>query len=500
MEKSNGQKISYAALGQIPIYLLIGLGFALLYLLTLSPNLSVAHDSISYLSALSDTAIAGNGHHLLQHIFTSAWIRVGLWLGFNDFLLIANSLNALAGALMLALVFRIANERFYLSKSHSLATVLIVGFSYGIWAYSLVLEVYMLPLCLMIGSIWRLSSPKQNAWLEALILHILATLFHQMHLLWVPIAMLYLYFQKGAYLRYAIYWGLGVGLSYLAFMWGVLGYRTFAEMQGFILGLTQESYFWGLGGAVGVLVGNARAWIGGHFMFAFAADASGFLGNFATADDQYLVRELSPFWRWVCLGFGWVGGALLLRFYALTARCLWRAPIGERSVSWLIAGGILVYSAFFVIWVPVNPEFWLMQLVLWSLLFAWQAKQNGRWLWPLVICLGITNWAGSIRWLQSKDHDLYYQKAMFWQQAASASDLILVEQGWPQIDFASHFTESRLLVLETAGPDSVTKVAGQYERLLLEPSILPAIGLDSLQWEVQSIEGPVGPYEIWTRR
>jgi len=75
-----------------------------------------------------------------------------------------------------------------------------------------------------------------------------------------------------------------------------------------------------------------------------------------------------------------------------------------------------------------------------------------------------------------------------------------VEQGWPQIDFASHFTESRLLVLETAGPDSVTIVAGQYERLLLEPSILPAIGLDSLQWEIQSIEGPVGPYEIWTRR
>ncbi|MEL7531635.1 MAG: hypothetical protein AAFN10_10020 [Bacteroidota bacterium] len=500
MEKSNGQKVSYAALAWMPIYGLVGLGFALLYLLTLSPNLSVAHDSISYLSALSDTAIAGNGHHLLQHVFTSAWIRIGLWLGFEDFLLIANSLNALAGGIMLGLVFRIAHERLGLSLAHSLAAVLIIGFSYGIWAYSIVLEVYMLPICLMMASIWCLMGRKQNAWVAALILHIFATLFHQMHLLWVPVAMLYLYYNKGPYWRYAIFWGLGVGLTYIAFMWAVMDYRTVAEMQGFILGLTQESYFWGLGGALGILVGNARAWIGGHFMFGFATEAGGFLGNFATADDQYLVKELSPFWRWLCLGFGLLAGGLLVRFYALTGLRLWRTPVGERSAPWLLAGGILIYSAFFVIWVPVNPEFWLLQLVLWSLLFAWQSQQKGAWLWALVICLSLTNWWGSIRWLQSQDHDLYYQKAIFWQANVGVDDLILVEQGWPQLDFASHFTESRLLVLETAGLDSLIKVASQHDRILLEAGLVSLLELDSLAWQIKSLPGPVGPYELWERK
>ncbi|MEM6344525.1 MAG: hypothetical protein AAF927_11620 [Bacteroidota bacterium] len=500
MEKSDGQEVSYTALGRLPLFGLVGLAFGLLYLLTLSPNLSVAHDSISYLSALSDTAIAGNGHHLLQHIFTSAWIRVGLWLGFTDFLLIANSLNALAGAMMLGLVFRIANERFTLSLSHSLAASAVIGFSYGIWAYSIVLEVYMLPICLMMASIWRLSSQKPKAWIEALVLHIVATLFHQMHLLWVPIAMLYLYFRKGAYWRYVIFWGLGVGLSYIAFMGGVMGYRTLAQMQGFILGLTQESYFWGLGGAVGILVGNARAWIGGHFIVGFASEAGGFLGNFATADDQYLVRELSTFGRWFCLGTALTAGVLLGRFYVLTAWRLWRTPVGERSIPWLLAGGIIVYSAFFVIWVPVNPEFWLFQLILWSLLFAWQARKNVKWLWVLAISFGLTNWMGSIQWLQSQKHDLYYQKAMFWQANTQKGDLILVEQGWPQLDFASHFTDSRLLVLETVGPDSMISALKQHNRILIEPAVIPLLELNSIDWDTHLLQGPVGPFELWERR
>ncbi|MEL6654386.1 MAG: hypothetical protein AAFQ87_26665, partial [Bacteroidota bacterium] len=469
------------------------------YLLCLSPNLSVAHDSIGYLSALASGPLNGSGHHLLQHISTFAWVKFWQSLGFSNITLIVSSLNALSGACLVALVYRFANEGLQVSTSISLAASLCAGLSYGIWVYSIVLEVYMLPLCLLVASIWRLSSDHPQAWQQALALHVLATLFHQMHILWLLVVIPYLFLQKGPWLRYGLIWGGSVAGIYLLFMWGVMGFRSYTEMQGFVLGMTQESHFWGMGGAPGILIGNARAWIGGHFVFAQTGAAFGLQLSFANADDQYLVRNLTHPAKLVCIVTSLLAAVSLLRLVWGTLRRFWRSAATERIYPLLLIGGILVYSLFFVFWVPINPEFWMLQLVLWCLLFAWGIRSS-TWLWILAACLGLANWLGSVQWLQSQEHDLYYQKAQYWQQTAQEDELILVYDGWTQESYAAYFTNKPLMVLESCGPDSIRNVIRQHDQLLLEKSVGRVLAADSSLWDRQRLDSPFGPYERWRRR
>lgn len=437
------------------------LPWGLLYLFTLTENFSATHDSIAYLNQLElDAQISWYSHHLLWHPLMKAWIS--LWPGSIAVYIRIEILHAICGMMLLMLFYYFVRRRFKLPLRTAYAATALPALSYGIWCYSTVVEVYIMPLCALMGCLLFLTSPNPRIRtnIGAIVCLALAILFHQSHILFIPVFFLGVYWQRE---NFNISWqgltglhlfllSLLVGLPYLWVMTRVLELQDLTDMWSWLLGYGNDSVYWaeaGLSMLGQAGVGAGRSFIGGQFAFGLEAIAMRTPETgFALSDEAFLVRHLNQDWVWILIVLS--GGFVLWMLSNLVRiRQRWReASSIHQQHAKLLSTGLICYSIFFLFWVPVNPEFWLPQLLFLCLLLArFRLIEHRAWLAIPAFALGFVNYFGSISHMQFGQNDLYEVEAREMASYAGENDRIILADSWIRSEYLRRYSGAELTIL-----------------------------------------------------
>lgn len=354
----------------------LGLGFALLYLFTLTQVHTF--DALSYVLSVERKPWQAvfHPHHLAYGPLGVFALGLGKALGFGGGAALPMQIvNALAGALgvgYFALVLMRATQR----QDVALATALLLGSSYAYWYYAIEIEVYTVATLLLVvcaGLLWKLAMGSRQ-WTFTLlgVTQGAAVLFHQTNLLLCgPIAVLALWMlwqQRSTWrpvlagwLSYAAALVLVVVLPYI---WVGFGVSQFASWQEFWLWLTEYARTGWWGGPIsasnweGLAQGLSEALTPQAGGWAWLALVScGAVGLWQSGKRRTVAIEQDS-------GAGQLGG--------------WAGVL----LSWVI-----VYGLFFFWWEPDNIEFWIASLPPLLLLLAIGLSSTRRWS-PAVLLVG----------------------------------------------------------------------------------------------------------------
>ncbi len=440
---------------------LVFTGSFIFFLLTLVENFSASHDSINYLVGISEGKNLVHPHHLFYHIVVYGWVQLlqRIFPEIPDYYLAA-SFSAFCGSAILTLAWQFFTRRFLLNSGQALAGVLVIAFSYGTWFYSVNIEVYTAPLFFILLCIYYLSGPVSPRTINKLFFfHCCAILFHQVNILFALILIVYIWTvlkeQRYKYLLQYLASGLLlVGGAYFIAGWIVEGNQSLETFGNWVLGYTYGHNYWqpiSLRTPFNVITGFSHALIGGHFVFNLSGP-DGFmhriLASHNLADEIFIARNLSMFWSWVLLILTLVFCWLLLRTGFLLFRNISAISSRYKILVLLLAGTFILYSLFFLFWMPEILEFWIPQTVIMWLLLAGALpavvppKPRFSPVLLMALLLFIINYAGSIRWLQKIENDWYYQMVLPVKEVSEENDLILVEKGWILKDYLDYFSRS----------------------------------------------------------
>jgi hypothetical protein len=424
-------------------YLLAG-GFLALYLLTLSPNLGAAHDSVYYLRSIETGRHLLHPHHLLYNSTARSWWRLT---GHDDPVAAAEGLNALAGAIVVFMIF-------VMSARHRVFWAALWGTSFGAWFYATTIEVYILPLPFLLGA-FALAEKSPRTTPNAIVLgalHAGAVLYHQTNLLMLPCLLFAL--RRSGLRTMAIYLGaltVAAGAPYLAASAALqndLGPWSTTYLRELDLGRLT------LGTPVKVLEGMSRFFIGGHFLFATPLKewlAARLGGEHHLADEVFLVGNLG---RSTGILLGIAAAAWFVGAAGLLAR-------GARGFRWddsrvrLAAVWFVPYAVFFAWWEPRNVEFWIatmLPLFLAGSTIDFRSPDarplNPRYLAIIPLALLAINYAGSIRFLADPERDWYRAEAAKYAQYGPG-DIVHVKDDWILGPYIERTTGAKVVRDET---------------------------------------------------
>jgi hypothetical protein len=220
----------------------------MLYVFTISGNLSIAHDTIYYVSRIdagptTDLAFRTDGilrrdfsyhpHHLLYDGVAPVWVQLTRTASVaSDSAYLVSLLNAVFGSLTLCVFHLILRSRLGLGRATSLAGTALPAFSFGFWFYSVCVEVYIIPTFFLSLSLYLLTSSQVSVKRFGLVgfTHGLAVLFYQVHLLFLPVVLVVALTRKPrssspswrSLLAYAAMLVITVGIPYARVMLGFL--------------------------------------------------------------------------------------------------------------------------------------------------------------------------------------------------------------------------------------------------------------------------------------
>lgn len=461
-------------------------GSLLFFLCTLAANFSGPHDSIGYLNGIVTGKHLFHPHHLIYHFSAHHWLVFSklVFPGIRDYYLV-EVFTALWGSGTMTVVYCFFRNRFQLPVLASLVSLTVIAFSFGPWFYSVNIEVYGPPMCLLLMALYILTKDRltrSDVWKVGL-LHVLAILFHQVHVLFTVVVLYKLWQQRNqlplfpSLLKYALLGILLVGTAYFYIGWVHLENNDLTSWMNWLEGYTQQEAHWKpLNSKTPLLVatGYSHAFIGGHFVFKvppIEQYLSKSLSTHSLGDEMYLVRNMSSgmaiFLTLLCAVLGLIMLWLVIRF-ARRYRTI-QATAGTVVTPLMIAG--IVYSAFFTFWMPEILEFWIFQVVLVWLLLLGTLQYGGQGIprfagWgpvkPLAIValtgvlLFVINFFGSIRWLLNLENDQYYIKIRQVKAVAGEKDMVLLQDAWQLKDFFTYFTKNT--VMQAPDRDSLRPV------------------------------------------
>jgi hypothetical protein len=486
---------------KIPEQLLVFAGSFLLFLVTLAANFSGPHDSIGYLNGIiKGGENLSHPHHLLYHYSAWYWLHFTQFIfpGIKDYYLV-EAFTALCGSVSMAIVYSFFRWRFNWKVLPAVVFSSVIAFSYGMWFYSANIEVYAPAMMFLLASLYKLSSPsfsKKDIW-QVAVLHCLAVLFHQLHILFA-VVILYIFWTRRKQLpiipslvSYALTGLILVGGTYFLMGWVVAGQDSVEKWTGWIQGYTRHHDYWQMPSIrtpFFVFTGFTHALVGGHFVFRLPGIDSYFdklQSVHSLHDEIFLARHISGGTAVMLALLTLLLAAMMLmlvirfiRKYKII-RATWPSVIPP-----LVFCGA-VYSAFFCVWMPEILEFWIFQSVLLWLLLLGTLSITG---FPfklrnilvgltLSITLFVVNYFGSIRWLQDLNHDWYYLKVRPVQQAVKKNDVVLLQQGWILKDFLEYFTKANVTEvpafphLRPAVDSAITSSLQQGGRLFIYPEV-----------------------------
>jgi len=439
--------------------LTLAVPFLLLFLVTQAGTMSPAHDSMCYLRMIERGEFF-HEHHLLYN--AAAW----LWMEFWQLLVpslgaitLISWLNGLFGALTLSVFALLLVRRAGIGRTPAAVATLLPAFSFGIWFYSITIEVYIIALFFVLAAMYVLTRNQLDARtvIFAAMLHGVAMLFHQLHLFFLFPA-LYIIMQSrrrengSAHpawrlaLLYTATAGLTALLPYLFIGWYVLGMNTPERYLHWLIGYGARGDFWnapGLSLLPKIVLGYGRSLVGADFLFALQPTLEmieRLLPSKWLADQEFVVRRL-PEWLAAALV------ALSVAFTALFVAALGKSLVAARrlrsqlpSVFHSALVFLLTYSMFFTFWDTTNVEFWIPQSVMvWMLLaIVLTLNKSSRSSTPrtkpsapvLVVLLAgllfVLNGAGSILWMIPTSNDYYMSKSRDLASLAGDNGLILL--------------------------------------------------------------------------
>ncbi len=433
-----------------PVY--VFLGFLALYVLTRSHNLSLTHDSVGYLWDIEFTQLEFHPNHLLYTHLVWLLSQPLQWFFAPDAAIYF--VHALAGALAMAMTYGLMRGRLSFNAVPALLLTLLAGLSYGIWYYSVSVEIYIFPLALLLTALYVLLSDQYDFSKIALValLHSFAALFHQASILFAPVVMFAIFTYAGwstsrrvrAAMLYVAVCALFVGAPYL-YAAGELG--KLSSLQDFLLWLQGDNPLDPGIQAIGLrsfgeaFVGFARALIGLNFLFAHdylgQLILAAFPGN-SLRDEVFLVREFGPALSNMLVFASLVLALGLFTLALLAIRQVFRSSIDHSRPKLLLLAWLIPYTSFFLLFNPSNVDFWMTQLVIILLLIgvASQAQLFVRagFIRLLGVCAFLmlfVNGLGVI--IPAKDHrnDLYRTVVLDYENLVEEGEILILADTWP---------------------------------------------------------------------
>ena len=436
------------------------------FLTNLAANFSGPHDSIGYLNSIISGYPLFHQHHLFYHVTSHYWLQLlqPLLPGVKDFYIV-EAFTALWGSGSMTMVYLLLKRRFLLSPALSVTGTSLAAFSYGVWFYSVNVEVYAIPLFFILWSLYVLTRKPftHGDLLIAIFLHCAAILFHQVNILFSVVILYAIWKHRStiapvrALTIYALTGIVLVGGLYFLIGWVYEGNNNFAAWSQWIRGYSTEGIYWqplSLKTPLHVGVGYSHALVGGHYVFQLPAlkhyiDTS--LPFHALYDEMFLSKDISPalavFLSVLTFILFAVIAVLVIRFLLKfrTLRNLYPDLLSPLLVCWT------VYSLFFCFWMPEILEFWILQtILLWVVLIGTLPVVGLPFRLPLIATTAIlscilftVNYFGSIRLMKDINNDFYYFKVESLRNVVNPKDIIVVQDAWILKDFLEYYTEAR---------------------------------------------------------
>lgn len=443
------------------------------FLLTLVNNFSASHDSINYLIGIANGQHLFHPHHLLYHYYAHLW----LILFKNIFPAVAEhyiieSFTAVWGSSILAVCYLFFRNRFKLSQSVSAMAITLIAFSYGIWFYSVNIEVYAPPIFFILCCLYIITKHEpvhSDVWKVA-ILQSFAILFHQVNILFTLIVIYWLFMNRrklnvvSSYLKYAVLGLILTGGVYI--ICGVIyeHNNTLTAFTEWILGYTKGHSFWQPISAktpFNVIAGFSRSFIGGHFIFQHPALENMLKDSFRShglRDEIFLSSGIPAIVTWlltiITAFFAGLMFILLIRFVRN-----YRSMTLHFHVINPLLFTIGVYSLFFCFWMPEILEFWILQMVLvWLVLIGMLPTYRFpfnviplKGFFFLSVSLFIINYFGSMQWLQKSSSDWYYIEVKKLDPGLTSSDIVVIENEWILKDYVRYFSKAKVIATDEPG-------------------------------------------------
>ncbi len=444
--------------------LIVWVAACMFFVASLAGNLSAAHDSINYLYHISRGEHLFHQHHLLYHFFARGW----LWLfGVPAYeYLVVEVFTALWASSVIAVCYLFFRRRFRLSFTESLLSVSVIAVSYGVWFYGSNIEVYMPPLFFVLASLYRITKDKVGLKdvIVVSVLHAAAVLFHQLHILLAPVLLYWIWAnfpgkRMVAFSRYVAISAVIVGGIYILVGYVVEGNRTLESFSSWVMGYTVGHNYWhplNSETPLKVAAGFVRVFIGGHFIFQLPPVKEALEVSFAQhslADEWFLTRNLPAWLAWVLSVVSLIIAAMVFIIIVKFLGAFHRSEYRKRILNPLTIT-FVVYSIFFIFWMPEILEFWILQvIILWMMVLGTLPRSRLPFKWKfkpfvgsLAASLLLVNFFGSMLWLMSFKNDMYYQVTH--DLPATEHDIVIVEKNYILKDYVRYFRKLEVIATD----------------------------------------------------
>ncbi len=438
---------------------MIFLGASLIYFITRSQVISGSHDAITLLSNIQ------NGDNLfhVHHVFfnSSAWLlhqTIKLFYTEMSAKTVIQLLNAIGGGILVTTIAIWIETHTPLKKWKVLPAIALPAFSFGIWFHSHTIEVYIIPIAILMVIITLIGRKPLSIrdWILIAILHWVAIGFHITNaLLTVTLGIILWRRLKIFMIVTGITYTL-TGLLYIGILWGYYHCRTLPEAIFTITEITHNQRYWNsplqLTTYIKLIFSLGRTFIGGHFMLhpTLSPWALHFLKGHWIENEIYLVRLLNPktVITLAIASIGWV--TIFIGHLIFSIKKEWGQKISDplfTLICWLIP-----YTLFFILWDTENIEFWLIQSLAIQLTLIYLITKQSKGAWKTLTALSLSliaiNSAGSILPMSNSNNDLYAVEAGRFIEKASLGDIILLDQNWQLSKYIGLKSKVTVLSLE----------------------------------------------------
>ena len=459
----------------------VGVAALCTYALTLSSVPALTHDSLTYVDAIERGGPAlFHPHHLAYNALARGWLDLTAAVGVTaDPLRVIAMLDAVLGAVVAGLVWLVLRLRSGLPRSLAAIGTAGAALSFGVWFYSVSVEVYILPLALLLTTFLLVSGPTLSVRRMALVgaFNGLAVLGHQVNVLFavvVLVAAVRHVDRATALRRMAAYGGVAtsvVAAAYAGVLWFVVEPGSTDEARHWFTRYAESGAYWEPGSTAPAkaVVGFTRSIVGGQFSFRLEWVRDRMLSAFpgkSLNDEAFLVRHLPVA---VAATLTVVAAlAMLALGVAITRGIRRRAELPDpaRRVLDLLGAWFVVYTAFFLFWEPVNLEFWIPQVtVLWMAavtLWAPAGPQAARgraglprgtaWLGLAAGAVAAVNLFGTILPATDVHNDVYALRYATLARLVDEGDLVVVTYPHLGVPYTDRLTDAAALSIPRYTP------------------------------------------------
>lgn len=478
----------------------VGVGLAVMYLLTLAGNQNDSNDGLAYVNHVREgkPAVLFVPAHLLYDWLGWLGYHVGRGLGYGGGPLgpmqMVNAVSAAFGVALLWLLLRTVTS----DRLVAIGACGIVAFSYSYWQFGVSVAVYTPSATLLIVTLcaaYRAASrPTWKSFALFGAANGVAVLAHTTNVIFASVAAAALLIAwRKLPPRDVVRCGLAHAGAAAAV---VLPVYTLAVV---VVGLhgPREIYDWyttvARVGDWGVwrssnlpkaVIGMARALIAGQFLWAIGSARDAIQSALPEQNPRaqiFLVRNFNPALAALLVA---VAGAVAVGLLALAAGWLRRPVLNDRAriLVLLCLGWLASYVPFFVWWNPLDHEFWLALWVPLAILIALPLAGGERTSWgrfrPHIVAtviggLFLVNLLGSV-WPQHRPEDDYWRaRATWYEQNVGPADLVFTA-GYMWSNYVRYFSGADTVdvyeILYQHGDDWASAVAAIQRRIDASPA------------------------------